>query len=109
MVGLDAMRGPTSRAIEMGLFIMLKSETARRPRRAVLEFLCDQLLIVMPLLTDFTPRTSCASLVTRAFSAAELASPVMRIVPSRVTTLVLSALVDLWLSSAYFTWLVIEA
>ncbi len=34
-----------------------------------------QLLTVMSLVTDFVPRTSRASFVTRDFSASELASP----------------------------------
>ena len=68
-----------------------------------------QLLTGMVLFTDFTPRTSCASFVTRDFSASEAASPVMLITPSTVVTFVLTALVPLWLRSAYFTWLVMEA
>src|SRR5687767_9843910 len=68
-----------------------------------------QVFTTMSLVTDFAPRTSWASLVTRAFSAADAALPVTRTTPSVVVTLVLSARVDLWLSSAYFTWLVIDA
>ena len=60
-------------------------------------------LTVMSFVTDLVPRTSWASLVTRDFSAAELASPVTRTTPSLVVTLVFSALVVLWLRSAYFT------
>src|SRR4051812_8142961 len=69
----------------------------------------DQLLTVMPLLTDFTPRTSWASLVTRDFSASEAASPLRTTLPSVVTILSRTALVDFWLISARFTWEVIEA
>src|ERR1700677_3824509 len=66
-------------------------------------------LTTISLSTDFTPRMPLASFPTRSFSASESASPDTMTTPSLVVTLVLMALVERCVRSAYLTCDVMEA
>src|SRR5450631_3909101 len=80
-----------------------------RPFRPGFPIFPHQPLTVMSLTTDFTPRVSWASFVTRAFSASESATPEMLTTAFSVTTFVERALVARWLRREYLTCDVIEA